>query len=142
MILKDYFIRFWIWGVFVFNKEKLPTVSNPDNPKMKYEIMSGAIYWEDEGLTEIRNHHLLQAFRYVLNHRMCLLAGQSNAGVIRSTTFDKVIFRMAKRHFPNWIGFDKSRCTYNTSHADRIQRIKRIAQYKMNKFFDEHDTIW
>ncbi|MEP0266859.1 hypothetical protein [Dokdonia sp.] len=107
---------------------------------MKYEIMSGAFIWEDEGLWEHRNHHLVDAFKYVINHRMTLVVGPNNnddVGVMRSKRFDKKIFEMAKRHFPNWIGFDISRCSYDSELADRILRIKKVAAWKIQKSFNE-----
>jgi hypothetical protein len=132
--MKDFILKTWLCIVFMRNKETLPTESKIINPKMKYEVMSGAIYWEDEGLFEHRNHHLQDAFKYVLNHRMNLIAGPDNAvGVMRSTTFDKSIFEMAKKHFPNWIGFDNSRCSYNSEFEDKLLRMKKVEKWRFQK---------
>ncbi|CAL2079140.1 hypothetical protein [Tenacibaculum sp. 190524A02b] len=95
---------------------------------MEYETMSGAFIWEDEGLWKVKNHHLADAFKYVIHHRMKLVVGSGNdVGVMRSKSFDKQIFRMAKKYFPNWIGFDEYRCTYNPELADRMMRIRKVA---------------
>ena len=73
---------------------------------MEHEGMSGAFIWEDEGLWEHTNHHLINAFKYVIHHRIKLIVGPENdVGVMRSKKFDRQIFEMAKKYFPNWIGF-------------------------------------
>lgn len=130
-------LKIWFWITFLRNKESLPTESKMMNPKMDYETMSGAFIWEDEGLWELRNHHLLNAFKYVLNHRVHLVLGPNNdAIVMRSKRFDKQIFNMAKRHFPDWIGFHESRCSYNPELAERMKRILKVAEWRMQKIFD------
>ena len=137
-MLKNFILKTWIWIVFIRNKETLPTESKIANPKMEYEVMSGAFIWEDEGLWELRNHHLADAFRHVINHRMKLIVGpDKNVGVMRSKSFDKQIFKMAKKYFPDWIGFDKSRCSYNPEIADRILRIKKVEKWRYQKLLNE-----
>ena len=74
----NFILKIWIWITFIRNKESLPTEFRIDNPKMEYETMSGAFIWEDEGLWDWRNHHLQDAFKYVLNHRMNLIVGSDN----------------------------------------------------------------
>jgi hypothetical protein len=74
-MMMNFIIKIWIWITFLRNKELLPTESKIINPKIEYETMSGAFIWEDEGLWELRNHHLKDAFKYVINHRMKLVAG-------------------------------------------------------------------
>ncbi len=132
--MKDLILKTYIRICFIRNKETLPTKSKTDNPKMKYEIMSGAFIWEDEGLWELKNHHLQDAFKYVVNHRMNLIVNPENhVGFMRSKNFDKSIFEMAKKYFPNWIGFDKSRCSYNSELENRILRTKRVEEWKHEK---------
>jgi hypothetical protein len=134
----DFISKTWIWIVFIKNKETLPTESKIINPKMEYETISGAFIWEDEGLWELRNHHLQDAFKYVINHRMKLIVGpDSDVGVMRSKNFDKRIFEMAKKYFPNWIGFEKSRCSYNSELADKILRIKKVENWRFQKILNE-----
>jgi hypothetical protein len=137
-MIMDFFLRIWIWITFLRNKETLPTESKTINPKIEYEIMSGAFIWEDEGLWEHRNHYLQDAFIYVINHRMKLIAGQDNdIGVIRSKNFDKKIFMMAKKYFPHWIGFNESRCSYNSELAHRIFRIKKVEKWRFRKLLNQ-----
>jgi hypothetical protein len=57
-IMTDFILKIWIWISFIRNKETLPTESKITNPKFEYETMSGAFIWEDEGLWELKNHHL------------------------------------------------------------------------------------
>ena len=129
--------KIWIWITLLRNKGTLPTVSKIITPKMEYEVMSGSFIWEDEGLWEHRNHHLQNAFKYVINHRMNLIVGPDNdVGYMRSRSFDKKIFEMAKKHFPNWIGFQGSRCSYNPEFAERILRIKKVEKWKYEKLLN------
>lgn len=136
--MMDFILKTWIWIIFIKNKETLPTESKIINPKMEYETISGAFIWEDEGLWELRNHHLQDAFKYVINHRMKLIVGpDSDVGVMRSKNVDKRIFEMAKKYFPNWIGFENSRCSYNSKLADRILRIKKVENWRFQKTLNE-----
>ncbi|VXB76577.1 conserved hypothetical protein [Flavobacterium sp. 9AF] len=134
----DVLLKIRIWITFLRNKGTLPTVSEMITPKMKYEILSGSFIWEDEGLWEHRNHHLQNAFKYVIKHRMNLLVGPDNdVGHMRSKSFDKKIFKMAKKYFPNWIGFQESRCRYNPEIAEKILRIKKVEKWKYEKLLNE-----
>lgn len=137
-MIKNSILKLWIWITFIKNKETLPTKSKNTNPKMEHEGLSGAFIWEDEGLWDLRNHHLADAFKYVIHHRMKLVAGPDNdVGVMRSYSFDKQIFEMAKKYFPDWIGFDESRCSYNPELAERIMRIRKVADWRFQKMLDE-----
>ncbi|MFK8044254.1 MAG: hypothetical protein AB8B72_02075 [Crocinitomicaceae bacterium] len=123
---------------FIRSKAPLPVESRIRNPTMKYEVMSGAFIWEDEGLWTLKNHHLQDAFKYVIVHRMRLLVGDDeDYGVMQSKSFDKSIFEMAKKYFPNWIGFAESRCSYSSEIADRIRRIKKVEKWKIHKLLNE-----
>ncbi len=44
---------------------------------------------------------------------------------------------MAKKYFPNWIGFDESRCSYNPEIADRMIRIRKVADWRFQRLLDE-----
>lgn len=137
-MIKTLIIKIWIWITFLRNKGGLPTISKIMNPKMEYETLSGAFIWEDEGLWEHSNSYLQDAFKYVINHRMRLIVGlDKDVGVMHSKSFDKKIYEMAKKHFPNWIGFDKSRCSYNPEFADRILRIKKVENWRYQKLLNE-----
>lgn len=136
-MIKNFILKIWIWRTFLFNKVRLPTKSKIINPKMELEGLSGAFIWEDEGLWEI-NHHLADAFKYVIHHRMKLVVGSANdVGAMRSKNFDKQIFEMAKKYFPDWIGFDESRCSYNPELADRMMRIKKVGDRRFEKLLNE-----
>lgn len=47
------------------------------------------------------------------------------------------MFKLAKIHFPDWIGFDSERCSYNPELANRILRIQKVAKWQLNKMFDD-----
>lgn len=135
--MKTLFLRIWIWRALFINRGKLPKESTIENPKLTYEGFSGAFIWEDEGLWEAR-YPLNEAFKYVLTHRMTLVVGPENkVSALHSKKFDRRVYKMAKRYFPDWIGFDESRCSYNPEVADRMMRIIKVADWRMEKMFDE-----
>ncbi len=138
-MIPHFFVRIWIWWVFVNNRNKLPTKSTIDNPKMEIEGLTQAFIWEDEGLWEFnKTRHLPQAFKPVIVHRTSLVLGPENdSGFLYSKRFDRQIFNMAKRYFPDWIGFHKSRCSYSPEVADRMIRIKKVAEWRLDKFMDQ-----
>ena len=106
---------------------------------MQYEVFSGTFIWEDEGLWEA-HYQLADAFKYVIHQRMKLVVGPDNdVGVFRSIKFDQQIFNMAKRFFPNWIGFEDSRCSYNPELAHRIMRIKKVENWRYQKLLNDEN---
>ena len=134
----SWILKTWIWITFLRHKKTLPSESNMVNPKFKFEWMSGAFIWEDEGLWEHRSHHFSGAFKYVIKHRMQLIAGSENdTGFMRSKKFDKQIFEMARKHFPNWVGFDVSRCSFDSNLANRIKRIEKVEEWRMRRLTDD-----
>ena len=137
-MIKGLLLKFRIWIIFVTNKEKLPAESKIINPKVEYENTSGALIWEDEGLWECQNIKLKHAFKYVICYRMTLMVSpDKDIGFLRSKEFDKSIFKMAQKFFPNWIGFKEERCTYNFQIEDRILRIKRVEEWRYDKLYKE-----
>lgn len=136
--MKNFILKTIIWIIFLINKEELPTKSNNKKPKIEYEGMSGAFIWEDEGLWELKNRYFLDFFKYVINHRMKLVVGSKNdVECMHSYSFDKQIFEMAKRYYPDRIGFEESRCSYNQELAKRIMRIKKVVDWRFQKLFNE-----
>ena len=132
-MMKNIILKTWFWLAFIRNKETLPTKSDIYKTNIKYEIISGSFIWDDEGLWELKNQQLNEAFKFVLKYRMFLIAGQNYNDFMRSKSFDKCIFKMAKKHFPEWIGFQKSRCSYNYELRDRILRIKKVEDWRLQK---------
>jgi hypothetical protein len=120
----------------IYHKNSLPKETSILNPKMETEGMSWAVYWEDEGILS-PSYNLTRAFIYVIHYRTCLIVGNKhkieNYG---PKYFNKIIFKLAKIHFPDWIGFYSERCSYNTELTNRILRIQKVSEWKMNKMFD------
>lgn len=136
----NFFYKIWIWGLFLKYRNSLPTTSEIENPKMEHELFSGTFFWEDEGL-QVANYQLGNAFKSVLAHRMKLIAGESyDLGQFKSDRFNKRIFIIAKRYFPNWIGFQESRCNYNPELAKRMMRIQKVSYWRFEKSLDEYDS--
>lgn len=103
---------------------------------METEGMSWAIYWEDEGLPN-PSYNLSRAFIYVIHYRTNLIVGDaSKTAIYGPKNFNKLMFKLAKFHFPDWIGFDKKRCAYNPELANRILRIQKVAEWRLNKMLD------
>lgn len=135
--IKDFIFKLLILKTFILHRKSLPTKSSMENPKMKYEVFSGAFIWDDEGLWEA-HYQLADAFKSVIHQRMKLIVGSdNNVGVFRSVKFDEQIFNMAKRFFPHWIGFQPDRCSYNPELAHRIMRIKKVEHWRYEKLLNE-----
>ncbi|MDY8137480.1 hypothetical protein [Aquimarina sp. 2201CG5-10] len=119
----------------------MPTKSEMVNPKMEYETMSGAFIWEDEGLWDT-HHHFAWTFRHVIHHRTKLVMGpQNNIESLSSGNFDKQVFELAKKYYPDWIGFDEPRCSYNPKLAERMIRIIKVANWRIDKLMKKIKTI-
>lgn len=136
--MKRIYLKILIWRIFRRNRNKLPTKSDITNPKMEYDIMCGGFFWEDEGF--MHNSDLARIFGFVINYRTRIVVGSSNnLSIMESEKFDKQIFKMAKKYFPNWIGFDESRCSYNPELGDRMVRIIKVGNWRLNKVLKEDD---
>lgn len=111
---------------FKRHKGGLPTNSKEKNPKMEYAILADGVFWTDEGIDNM-TVELDNMFRSVLHHRTCLLVGDQ-------TSEYKDSYNLAKKYFPDWVGFSSERCTYNPIHAERIERIRKVSNYQFDKF--------
>ena len=113
--------------IFKQYRGSLPEKSNLPNPRMEYHALADGVLWEDEGLTEC-HPDLENAFRFVLHYRTNLITGKTN---ISNT--DKRYFGLARKHFPTWIGFESSRCSYNAELSDRIERLRKVSIWRIDK---------
>lgn len=93
-------------------------------PKMEYHVFADAVFWADEFPADLPTE-LENAFRLVLNHRTSLLVGEIGR-------FDEV-WAVAQVYFPSWVGFAKERCSYDPELADRIRRIRGVANWRIRK---------
>lgn len=84
---------------------------------MNYHTLADGVVWEDEGLYEC-HPDLANAFRLVINYRTGLILNEIDE-TKSSNSLNKRIFETAKKYFPDWIGFQKARCTYNVILSDR-----------------------
>ena len=124
--------RFWVKKIFRKYKYSLPTKSKLVNPKMNYHILADAVAWEDEGIEKC-NPELENAFRFVLMYRTYLICNIK----VDSSNKNLKTFELAKKYFPNWIGFNNSRCSYNAELSDRINRIRKVSEWKINKMMND-----
>lgn len=135
-IIQELFIR----RAFRKYKDSLPTKSDCENPKFDYHVLADAIVWEDEGIEKC-NPKLENALRYALNYRTNLIANKDletkndNSGKIGKRTF-----KLAKKHFPNWFGFNENRCSYNSELSYRIKRIRKVSEWKIDKMMNYEKT--
>ncbi|MEM9022690.1 MAG: hypothetical protein AAGB22_03050, partial [Bacteroidota bacterium] len=101
--------------------------------KLKYHVLADGVYWNDEGLEDLKPG-LSNAFRFVLNHRTNLLAGSESSNELSQHVFD-----LAKRYYPNWIGFREDRCRFDQQLSARIGRIRAVSEWKIEKHFRESE---
>ncbi|MFY0602366.1 MAG: hypothetical protein JXQ93_00345 [Flavobacteriaceae bacterium] len=105
-------------------------------PKMHYDVLSDGVYWEDEGL-ENCDQKLIDIFKLVIHYRTALLVNYSKKEITKEEAKLYKVFKMAKKDFPNWIGFNEKRCSYNPYLSDRIKRIRKASAWKMAKRMNE-----
>ena len=120
--------------VFKAHKDRLTTTSKVSNPKMEYHTMADAIFWEDEGLREW-GFELENSLRHVINYRTTLITEAKHD--VKNEDLNRYIFELAKVYFPDWIGFQEARCSYNAQLASRIKRIRKVSNWKIEKLFNE-----
>ena len=46
-------------------------------------------------------------------------------------------FELAKKYFPKWIGFESSRCSFDAERSDRIKRIRKVSDWKIDKIIND-----
>jgi hypothetical protein len=97
-------------------------------PKMEYHVLADGVFWTDEFPANMP-WDLENAFRLVINHRTSLLTGDSGR-------FDEA-WTLAQKYFPGWIGFARKRCSFNAQLADRIARIRRVSNWRIEKLSKE-----
>ena len=50
----------------------------------------------------------------------------------------KQVYERVKKDCPGWIGFQEKRCFYDSELADRIRRIRKVSEWKIEKAFQEY----
>ena len=117
--------------LFLKNQDFLPESSNIENPKMQYHVLADGVFWEDEGFNEM-DRNLSNVFRIVINYRTDLITNASKPNQLYQR-----VFELAKRYYPNWVGFKEERRVYNENLAKRIERIRKVSNWKMDKKINE-----
>lgn len=126
--------------VFKKYKNSLPTKSVSENPKMDYHVLADAVVWNDEGIEKC-NPKLENALRYALNYRTDLIVEENFKNKKENlNSTGKRTFELAKKYFPNWIGFDKNRCEYNPELSERIKRIRKVSEWKIEKLMNSEEA--
>ena len=134
-IIEIIFQKFFIKKVFIKYRNSLPTKTEFNNPKMEYHVLAGSVVWEDEGIAEC-HPKLENAFRYVLSYRTNLISNEFSENE-NTEKRNKQTFELAKKYFPNWIGFKDVRCSYNAELSNRIKRIRKVSEWEIDKVMNE-----
>jgi len=126
--------------VFKKYKNSLPIKSVSETQKMDYHVLADAVVWNDEGIEKC-NPELENALRYALNYRTNLIV-EKNYEIKKENSYNigKRTFKLAKKYFPEWIGFEKSRCEYNLELSERIKRIRKVSDWKIEKLMNSEET--
>ena len=95
------------------------------NSRTQYHVMADAIFWDDEGIKNL-NSKLGNSFRCILHHRTSLITGTPEEIYAK-------VYNIAKQYFPEWVGFSEDRTTYCPELADRIERIRKASNYKIEQ---------
>ena len=132
-LIKNQLILIHCRRVFHKYRNSLPNETSNLNPKMHYHVFADAVYWEDE---RIRHPELENLFRDVLHHRTALIAGTKKS---EQNQQSRKVYGLAKKYFPNWIGFQPARSSYNAELAHRISRIRKVSSWKLDKLMKESE---
>lgn len=128
----------YFWSQFMRalrdNRSKwLPSPADP-HATLEYHLFADAVFWSDE-FPRPMNSDLENAFRMVLNHRTSLLCGE--VGKFPAA------WNLARECYPSWPGFQSERCTASPELADRIQRIRRVSEWRIKRFdADPSDKVY
>jgi hypothetical protein len=93
-----------------------------------FELLSGALIWSDE--RKLDSFDAVCALRPVWNYRTGLLLGEPPARF-------EAAWSRAKELFPEWIGFDPSRCT----PTPELTALARKLQSKGDREIDKCDRL-
>lgn len=125
--------------IFLKYANSLPGESNMNNPKMDYYMAQDAVIWEDEGIVlSGLESELANLIGFVVNYRTFLITNVLKLDIDKNNV-NKKVYELAKIHFPDWIGFKKERCSFNPQHADRIARLRVVANWRFEKLLKESD---
>lgn len=121
----------YVRKIFRKNKNILPTKSLSNTPKVEYHILADAIIWDDEGINncEFEFENIL---RSVVHYRTNLIEFEN----FESKNSDKRVYQLAKKYFPEWVGFKKERCSFNFELSQRIKRLREVSNWKIDKLLD------
>lgn len=117
-------------------RNSLPVDFSGENPKLEYHSLADAVFWSDEGLTNFE-FELENVFRYVIHYRTNMISEEESKLRKKLNSLDKKTYKLAKKYFPNWIGFTESRCTYNSDLSKKIERLRKVSDWKLQKLIDE-----
>ncbi|WP_075343377.1 hypothetical protein [Tenacibaculum agarivorans] len=146
--LSDIFICFYIifiarWYLLRY-RNQLIRLSKIENPKMEYYFMPGGVIWEDEYEDRLL-HKLSYILGFAIVYRTKLLKYPNYESRTKHLNDKyKRTFYLAKKYFPDWIGFQKSRCNYTPELSNRLYRIEKVVSWRLKKFeqeLDEYDRI-
>lgn len=124
---------------FIRYRNQLISSSEIIAPKMEYYIMPGGVIWEDENEDRILDRLTFSnVFGFVIIYRTKLIKYPDYEKRTKHLN-DKhrKAFYLAKKFFPDWIGFQESRCTYNPALSNRLYRIEKVVSWRLKKFEQE-----
>ena len=106
-------------------------VLRPENqPELKYDVLSGAVYWSDElpakALDRPKEYWCLQE---VLRYRTTLILNCPDKEL-------ESVWNTAKKFFPDWPGFKSNRCQPNAEIAAQYHEFHQRALDDFNSIPD------
>ncbi|MCJ8328862.1 MAG: hypothetical protein HRT89_10530 [Lentisphaeria bacterium] len=111
----------------ILNRKRMPwTIA------WQYDVMSDSIIWFDEWLLGLPVE-LTWTLRMVYHHRSAIICGEEE------NSEWKDIYDMGKLYFPKWRGYRKRRNQYCPKKSDRLKRIRKVSDWKIDKIINEVD---
>lgn len=111
----------------ILNRKRIPW-----NIAWKYEIMSDAIIFLDEWTLSLPTE-LNNCLRAIFHHRAAIICGEEEQSEYKEA------YELGKVYFPKWRGYRKKRNQFCPVKSERLKRIRKVSNWKMEKMFKEMD---
>jgi hypothetical protein len=104
---------------------KLRTLKRDISAKVFYDLMSGALVWTDEKVTGLTVEEI-GCLRAVFRFRTGIITNEPDERF-------RVLWDKLRAKYPDWIGFDPSRCQINEDLSKLYHRHKKSSKKYMKR---------
>ncbi|CAM1345132.1 hypothetical protein [Tenacibaculum amylolyticum] len=139
-LIQTFYISFVARWYFIKYRNQLIRSSYIIDSKVTYYAMPGGMIWEDEYEDRLL-HKISNILGFAIVYRTKLLKYPDYEKRTKHLNDKhKTVFYLAKKYFPDWIGFQKSRCSYSSKLSSKIYRIEKVVSWRVKRFEQELDN--